>query len=361
MNRLVAHRWLRGRLPGVRVGYLVYFANTRCEQDCRHCFIRPRADDALLTPAELASLGRKLRHLIQLTVTGGEPTLRSDLVDAVAALAGESNARFVSLHTNGFEPPRVERAVRGILGALPGALLSVRLSLDAFGVRHDEIRRRSGSWDRAVDSLDRLVALRRGEPRLRLFVDTCLSAANQGELADLRAFLDSKGEMLDGRELIVLRGSPRDPRATVEAGAIPRALNDFAPVGRGEVALSLPEAARRELYRRKGRDGIDAARGCVAGMHFAVLGADGEVAPCETLWGDRGQANVREQGLDLERVLGTPRGREQRARIARGECAAGCTEECPALASVVFSAGRMWKALLRSRGSVGDSARVVAG
>ncbi len=360
MSGRAARRWLWGQLPGVRIGYLVYFANTRCEQDCRHCFLRPGADDALLTPEELASIGRKLRHLMQLTVTGGEPTLRSDLVDAVTALAGESKTRYLSLHTNGFEPSRVEKAVWGILRALPDALLSVRLSLDAFGVRHDEIRRRSGSWERAVESLDRLGALRRGEPRLRLFVDTCLSAANRGGLGELGAFLDSKGAMLDGREVMVMRGNPRDPGAAVGSDPAARALDEFAPAGRGEVAFSLPEAARRELYRHRGSGESDAPRGCVAGRRFAVLGAEGEVAPCETLAGTCELGNVREQGLDLELVLGAWRGKELRERIVRGECAAGCTEECPALASVVLRARRLGQVLLRSRRPLVDSAGVAA-
>ena len=354
----MAGRWLRGQAPGPRVAYLVYFANTRCEQDCTMCFVRPEADDALLTQAELRRVGGGLRHLLQLTVTGGEPSLRPDLVAAVTALAGAAGVPLVSLHSNGFAPQRVERCVRGIVAGLPASVVWVRLSLDAVGARHDQIRRRGGSWERALESLERLEMLRSREPRLRLFVDVCLSAHNRDQMRELGAFLHSRAAALDGWELLLQRGSPRDPGAAADPAWFRRAWAELGPgptaSARGETLRSLPEAARQALYRRRAdaAQGAMGPPGCVGGKRFAVLGATGEVLPCETLGGAGDLGNVRDHGLDLERVLRGAPARRVRRGIARGDCAPGCSEECPALATALLRSGGLattWWGAIRAR------------
>lgn len=344
-------RWLRAQGPRPPVGYLVAIVNTRCEQDCVQCFVRPEADDDLLQPADYTATGRHLGGLLQLTITGGEPTLRADLSEVVAGLVQPRRVPYVSLHTNGFGPERVERQVRAVLAKIPDSLLSVRLSLDGPLTLHDEIRRRPGSWDRAMESLARLASLRRREPRLHLFVDTVVSAHNQGRLGELASILDRMP--VDGRELLFLRGDPRDPGALPD-GAEPylESLDQFVPDlasgGRGDVAFSLPEAARGEVYRRviAGAQG-GAARNCFAGSRFAILGPTGDVLPCEMPASGGAVGNVRRHGPNLGRILAGRAGRASRERIRAGDCAKGCTYECAALASVALSGPDLGRALWR--------------
>ncbi len=226
--------------------------------------------------------------------------------------------------------------MRAVLAKIPDSLLSVRLSLDGPLTLHDEIRRRPGSWDRAMESLARLASLRRREPRLHLFVDTVVSAHNQGRLGELASILDRMP--VDGRELLFLRGDPRDPGALPD-GAEPylESLDQFVPDlasgGRGDVAFSLPEAARGEVYRRviAGAQG-GAARNCFAGSRFAILGPTGDVLPCEmpASGGGGGQcpaarAQPRPDPRGSRRT-GEPRahsGRRLRQRVHLRVCGAG--------------------------------------
>ena len=347
-------RWIRSQLPGSGVAYLVAFVNTRCEQDCRTCFVRPEADDKLLTPGELERVGRGLGGLIQLTVTGGEPTLRPDLPDAVAAIALASGVPFISLHTNGFAPERIERQVQSILEKVPGSLLSVRVSVDGLGPLHDVIRRREDSWERWEDTMARLSALRTAYGRLRVFTDTVACHQNQESLGSLGSYLDGWDGRIDGRELLLLRGGPRDESSHLGDGSRYRdALVDFLPGmaehGRTEVASFLPEAARRAVYRQvlAVAENRGKAVGCTAAHRFAVLGSEGEVAPCEMRSGWIG--NVRDVDHDLEAVLGGATGIQVRREIRRGDCADGCTHECAALASVALRPSRLAAAALRHR------------
>ena len=345
-------RWLRGQLPGAGVGYLVLFVNTRCDQNCRHCFVRPQRDDQLLGPAELACLGKALPNLLQLTVTGGEPTLRADLVESVGALVNASHVPFVSLHSNGFDALRATEVTRALLHRLPTVQLSLRISLEAWGEAHDDLRRRPGSFAGAQETLARLAELRRRHRRLRVFVDTCVFSGNTKELPALLAQLQRPELEIDGHELLWLRGEPRDAGAEPARLAYLRALEELSGgprrVGGGEV---LPEAARRQVYRRVSTAlaGGIGARGCSAGRRFLVVGPSGGVFACESL-GAAGQlGDLREQGFDLRSILASPQARERVGSIRKGRCAPGCTEECPALATVALAPGRLLRALLSWR------------
>lgn len=355
MSLRAIRRWARAQVPGPGVAYLVAFLNTRCEQDCAHCFVRAERDDRLLSPEELARVGRHLPGLLQLTLTGGEPTLRRDFPAAAAALISASGVPFVSIHSNGFVPERIENQMIELLERAPRAQISVRISLDGYGELHDRIRRREGSWDRAAETIARLQRLRHRVRRFRLFTDTVLSQYNHGRLEPLLDYLRAQGGDLDGRELLLLRGDPRDPESGgVSAEQYRAMLAEFSPDlsrgGRGEVGFSLPEHARREVYRQilAVAEGHGRAVGCVAGWRFAVLGATGDVSACELPAGGGVLGNVRTDGADIQAILAKSNALAVRRGIRQGACAEGCSYECAALATVALRGGRLARAVVDS-------------
>jgi MoaA/NifB/PqqE/SkfB family radical SAM enzyme len=345
-------RWVRAQVPVPGVAYLVTFLNTKCEQDCAHCFVREERDDQLLTPDELAAVGRRLPGLLQLTLTGGEPTLRRDFSAAAAAIINASGVPFVSIHSNGFATERIEAQMLDLMARAPRAQISVRISLDGFGELHDRIRRRAGSWARAAETIARLQGIRRRYHRFRLFTDTVLSQYNYGRLASLLDYLRALEGEIDGRELLLLRGDPRDPKSGgVSAEQYRAMLSQFSPelsgIGRGDVGWSLPEHARRAVYRQilAVAEGRGNAAGCVAGWRFAVLGATGDVSACELTAGGGALGNVRVDGPDVQAILARPRAAAVRRDIRAGVCAEGCSYECAALATIALRGSRLLKAV----------------
>lgn len=91
--------------------------------------------------------------IVEAVVTGGEPFLRREVtLETVEALAGAGVG--VALNTNGWF---VDEEVATRLGALPG--LTAHVSLDgARAGLHDGSRGVPGSWRRAVEGIDRLLA-----------------------------------------------------------------------------------------------------------------------------------------------------------------------------------------------------------
>lgn len=123
----------------------------RCPLACRHCFFdqKPATAAGELTLTEIEGILDQLRDAgtLYLTLTGGEPFLRYDLLDIVAAARKRRFA--VSLLTSGYlcDEPMLDK-----LAALWPE--SVQVSLyGPDGATHDRFTGVPGSFDRAVGTL----------------------------------------------------------------------------------------------------------------------------------------------------------------------------------------------------------------
>ncbi len=100
----------------------------------------------------------------QLTVAGGEASLRPDLVELVEYLVGRmTRLRTLSMVSNGFLPKRILEQTRDVLKLLEprGVRLSMSVSLDGIGTLHDQVRGIPGAFDKALETLTGLRELQR--------------------------------------------------------------------------------------------------------------------------------------------------------------------------------------------------------
>jgi MoaA/NifB/PqqE/SkfB family radical SAM enzyme len=80
-------------------------------------------------------------------VTGGEPLLRDDIADVIRTMKQRCPRARIVLSTNGLLPERLEKLLKQVSG------IAVRVSLDAVGGLHDEIRGTEGAYKKALESL----------------------------------------------------------------------------------------------------------------------------------------------------------------------------------------------------------------
>ncbi len=86
-----------------------------------------------------------------LNITGGEPTLREDLMDMVDIL--HPKARKLEISTNGLNPQKLEPIIK----KFPD--IKIRFSLDGQGITSDTIRGERDGYNRKVPGLLRLKEL----------------------------------------------------------------------------------------------------------------------------------------------------------------------------------------------------------
>jgi MoaA/NifB/PqqE/SkfB family radical SAM enzyme len=144
------YAWLHAR----RMPVLVHFEVTmRCNARCDFCDYWKT--DAAARAHELASFADAARRFdpLMITFTGGEPLLRRDLEQIVAAVAGAVRLKYIAVITHGGSLT-LERA-RSLWAA---GINQFNISLDYLDERHDRARGIPGLAARILDLVPRLRA-----------------------------------------------------------------------------------------------------------------------------------------------------------------------------------------------------------
>ncbi len=132
--------------------------NYRCNFACRFCryWVDPMGDQPELSPAEFDTGSRKLAELgtLLISLAGGEPLMRPDIVEIAAAVA---RWHFPFITTNGWF---VTRELADELFA--AGLWGISISIDyPDAARHDERRGMPGAFERAMAALEHFTRARR--------------------------------------------------------------------------------------------------------------------------------------------------------------------------------------------------------
>lgn len=358
----VLWRYLRSLLSPGSPGYLILFLTHRCNATCGHCFDdaqRRRIGKAQeLTLAEIERLADGIGPLGHLSLTGGEPFLRTDLPEIVAAFY-RNGVRAFSISTNGSLPERIAADLPRILAAAPRARFILTLSYDGLGEHHDRLRGLPGLFAKAERSLDLLLRLRQWHPNLHLHGCMTLTDRNADSLPDTLALLARRG--FDELELNQLRGTPADPTtAPVDATRYRQAMAAVkAANARAGSALGLTWLFKQldrlmgDIVERSDRPW--ACGSCVAGRKLQVIRANGDVLPCEVLHavqpareaefdGFR-MGNLRDHDGRLRGVTASPAARRLTRMIRESRC--HCSFECAITATLAYRPWRLPKLFWR--------------
>lgn len=316
---------IRSALPPI---YVIHFVTHRCNLFCEFCcdgHNRLHRDELSLD--EITRFYRSLRA-VQLSITGGEPTLRKDLTDIlIAALAARVHS--VSLNSNGLLPARLEEMVANALAASDRPRLKVNVSLDGFRDKHDQMRGKPGAFDATMESYERLVRLQDRFPGLSLRVNTVVTHDNLDQVAAFRGFVRVRMPRL-ADQVFSLHRTP--PGGTVDPEVL-RVYQEVTGQHVSERALFPRQALLKRLHDRMYEninalaEGKDSDFRCPAGGGLVEVAASGEVLGCEVLPKEQALlGHLAEQDYDLARILRGEPARAFRDKIARERCA--CSFEC---------------------------------
>jgi len=147
-----------GALPYKVTLVATYHCNFRCEM----CNIWQKKSVGEMTPDEVAGFFDRYGQFSWVHLTGGELFMRRDLESVVAAIVEHDRSLFLlNFPTTGWFGDRTVALVEQVLRRGVGRLMTT-ISIDGPQRLHDEMRGLAGSFDRAVETLARLRAIRRG-------------------------------------------------------------------------------------------------------------------------------------------------------------------------------------------------------
>ncbi|HUU09631.1 MAG TPA: radical SAM protein [Phycisphaerae bacterium] len=258
-------RFVQATAARQRVPYSVYLAVTdACPYRCPHCSYARRRPGGLPLKKLLALVGEiKALGTATLGFTGGEPILRADLEDLVAA-AGPDMATVLFTTGHGLDAARAGRlAAAGIA--------NVTVGLDsADPAEHDRVRGIRGSFEEARAAV---AACRAAGVYAALSTIGTPAKLESGDLERMYALAAEWG----AQELRILppvatggwagqRGVMLTPETCAALGRF-HAAHNRRPGGPAVAAVPYLESA--EMF------------GCGAGYHHLFIDASGEVCPCD--------------------------------------------------------------------------------
>jgi len=257
----------------------VYLAVThRCPLRCRHCYA---AGTSVAHPEmtfreiekmvqEMAAMGVR-----ELTITGGEPFARTDILDIIRFCL-ENKLRLTVL-TSGI----VDGA---LLEQVKQCDLELRLSLDgASEETHDYIRGKGNL--REVLRVARELGT---HSKLRLSVHFTVNRLNLGEICRIPSLLDRMGLWELVVSVIKPAGRAREhPELLIEPELLPLAREKIATISRNP-----------RILRRRYRDKTWSGLACPAAFTKCGITPEGNITPCVFLGAGFVGGSIREHSLE---------------------------------------------------------------
>jgi len=269
------------RAPQLRV--LAWELTRRCNLACIHCRALAAEDP---TPGELSLddigsvLGQVTEHARPLVIlSGGEPLLRHDLLDIVRAVRAHDLP--VAVASNGtLLTAEVARELRR------AGVRRLSISLDgASAATHDAFRQSEGAFEGALRG-----AAAAREAGLPFQVNMTLTAETAGELHKVVRLCRRIGAVALHLFVLVPTGRARvlpvAPLAPAQYEELLERVCELALQSELDVRVTCgPQFAR--VARQRAPDLVDhqagegpGVTGCLAGVSFCFIGAEGDVQPC---------------------------------------------------------------------------------
>ncbi|MBU2579454.1 radical SAM protein [Candidatus Parcubacteria bacterium] len=322
---------------------LIFQITNVCNSRCVTCFnwkILNKDIDKELTLKEIEKFTKKLGDLHTVTIGGGEPFLRDDLVEIVGCFNRNNNIKMVAIPTNCLSVDKILTKTEEILNRFKGGV-KIGLSLDGIGKDHDKIRGIEGNFEKFLETYRGLSKLKKKYSKLRLRICTTVFNLNIDKVVDLVKYVENnlpEADIYGGLEL--LRGDYNQSKVK-EAD-----LNKFAQVVE---ILKKENKNENNFYKRViipiyHRLSLDILRkkkqiiSCRISAFYPVVDALGNVYPCENR---KKIGNLREFDYDLTEIWQSEEAKRMRKSIRKKECY--CAHSCYQIPNIYLSPKMIFK------------------
>lgn len=303
----ILHFWRPGK-----VSKLFFFVTAKCNARCSFCF---NLDNVVnwekrkpteLTLEEITKLAKNFKRLPYLTLSGGEPFLRKDLVDVIEAFHIHAKTQWVTIPSNAaLTETSLEKTVQ-ILNRCPNLFLTVQASLDSLGIDHDKSRNIKDGFRKMEETLQGWSRLCGFYPNLRIQLATAYDDFNQARINEIIQY--NRDHFNVHQQILYLI---RDAHTTITQSnnhlmpsyfRLIDNINEYEAARSGStndfwhrVVRTIQKQVNHDIFFiKKNKEFL---RPCHATSKFFTLYDDGQVSPCEVL-DQTSLGNVRDYDFD---------------------------------------------------------------
>ena len=160
---------------------VTFIVTWRCNLRCFMCDVWKKNDHDDMTPEEAGAIFKQFPKLDTLRLTGGEPFLRRDFSQLVGTILENVEPTVIHITTAGVMYERITEFAK----TFGSKKLHLKVSIDAVGDRHDEIRGYRGLYNKSLRTLRTLAELRE-QYGFYLGVNQTISDRNWDHIVPLR-------------------------------------------------------------------------------------------------------------------------------------------------------------------------------
>jgi MoaA/NifB/PqqE/SkfB family radical SAM enzyme len=340
-------------LQNYKPSYLIFFATNKCEATCKHCFYWKEANQNIseLTTAEITDFAKKLGPMLQITITGGSPELRTDLYDILYSFTKYCSPLNITLCSNGNYPEILYETARKILSEFKDLHLTIDISLDGLNKEHDEIRGVNGLFKNVIHSYSLLKELKSDYPGFRLGCGLVVSGINESTAIETANWA-LKNLPIDNFTPVLVRGEPRDEKALNVLPDIFRNIADRVEelLIKGDLKgysgfkkiINTKDIVQKKLIYKIFKEKRAVIR-CSALRETAVVYPDGKAGCCELRSESIG--NLRDFNMNLKQMWKNTEAKRFRNSLRENKCY--CWHQCFLSASIIKSPA-MWLSLFKT-------------
>ena len=324
--------------PGAPIN-LTFSVTNVCQSRCKTCNIwelyqsHPEKRRQELSLDEIKKIFQSMGHIYVFNISGGEPFLRPEITEIIAAACEYLSPGIVHIPTNAIAQKKIETKTREILGVLrdhyPRTQLTIKPSLDHIGEKHDEIRGVAGNYTKVMDVYHRLKEFQTEYPNLHVELGTVISRWNVGDVEEIASHVTKLGVDSYRNEIAEQRSEMFNTcnNITPDAEQYDKAIGFFVQQVRQNMKnrklfQRITNAFRLVYYDlairilNEKRQVIP----CYAGISNVHMTPYGDIWACCTLGYDKPIGNLRAYNYDFKRLWNSSAAKNLRKYIREGNC-----------------------------------------
>ena len=333
---------LNSSLNPNQLGYLIFYVTNRCNFRCNFCFYRDEIDKGQkpdeLSFNEIKKFSKNIGPLMQLSLTGGEPFLRKEIIEIADVLVKETDPQYVTIPTNGSLGDRILDFYKYMLPKYPNTYFRHVYSIEGIGEKHDSLRDVKGSFEKIKNSFEEVIKLRSKYNNFIIDSNSVFTQDSESSLLDTLKHLN-KNFSFDNLSVTYARGKIPNEKLKKVTKERYIEINDYIEtIERNKetrlfssVVRGVSSVSRSHLIKVAFND--EFVTPCVAGKKFVIVSETGDVFPCEIL--EEKIGNIKNVDYNLKKILKNNESKRIQKLIKDTKCK--CTFECASAASIVWN------------------------